>query len=544
MTFLAADPASALQRVRDRAVLLNQVMVGGVVVLATFLALGIGTVLHVMPLMMGLLLIFLATGTAFVVPWERGPVGLMLLLPLVDIFAIMLLCAAAPASGFPLLWTFPAMWVGSSLGALGVVAGTTVITAAYWGAVVLNYEQPVTPTLAVLPVVIAGLATIASVASWRSGAQRVVLEKQSRELRRAVERARRQEDLVTEVLDAVDFGVVRLTSDGEQVVTNDAIGRLRLTPGAGDPTTAYAEDGITVLDPDELPLARARRGEEADSTLVWFGEPGDPARRALRFTCRRVTEADLAHGGMIVVAQDITAEELALRAREDLIASVSHELRTPLTSITGYVDLVLEDDRLPSPVRRSLEVVERNAARLLTIVSDLLAASSMSHMGVAFSLEPEDTDLIALVEASVEAFQLPAAERGMMIETAAPHPVRAYVDPHRIRQVVDNLVSNAVKYGDIGGHVRIDVLREEDRVAVVVGDDGPGVPEAEVPRLFDRFFRSALVRQSVTHGSGLGLAISRDIVRAHGGELTVRTRPGEGAEFTVQLPFLQIREEA
>lgn len=110
--------------------------------------------------------------------------------------------------------------------------------------------------------------------------------------------------------------------------------------------------------------------------------------------------------------------------------------------------------------------------------------------------------------------------------------------------MIDNLISNAVKYGRVRGRVEIEVRRHDDRITLTVGDDGPGVPAGEVPRLFERFFRSVLVRRSVTHGSGLGLSISRDIVLAHGGRLTVDTTLGEGTEFTMSLPVLPHREEA
>ncbi|MGW9627523.1 sensor histidine kinase [Microbacterium sp. NPDC055521] len=543
MTFLASDAPTALRHVGDRAVLLNQVLLGTAVLLAVLLSLAMGAVVGVDALMLGLTLIFIATGAAILVPWQRSPVGLVLLLPLIDIGAVMLLTLSSPASGFPLLWLFPAMWVGSTLGMLGVVGATVVVTMLYWASIVLVDAPPLLSAFVVFPIVVAGLATIAAVASWRSGAQRVVLEKQSRELRRAVDRARGQEELVTEALDAVDFGLIRLTANGDQVVANEAMARLHSAIGDTDVLQPFASDGLTPLADDELPLARARRGEEIDRTLVWFGAPGDLARRSLQFSSRRLTGKNIMHDGLIVVAQDTTAEELALRAREDLIASVSHELRTPLTSITGYVELVLDDETLSASSRRSLEVVERNAARLLAIVSDLVAASAMSRMGVSLSIRPERTDLTALAAASIESALLPAAERGMAIEMLADGPVWAHVDAHRIRQVIDNLVSNAVKYGRDRGRVEVEVRAEADRVALAVRDDGPGIPAGEVPRLFERFFRSALVRQSVTHGSGLGLSISRDIVVAHNGSLTVSTVLGEGAEFTMSLPSPAAREE-
>jgi signal transduction histidine kinase len=155
----------------------------------------------------------------------------------------------------------------------------------------------------------------------------------------------------------------------------------------------------------------------------------------------------------------------------------------------------------------------------------------------------EYTDLSAVVAAAIEAAQPRAAERRISIDTSDVEPVRTLADPHRMRQVVDNLLSNAIKYNDVGGRVHVSLTNDGSHVWMHVSDDGPGIPESEVPRLFERFFRSDRVRNSTTHGSGLGLAISREIVRAHAGEITVRTSAEGGATFVVRLPALTGEEE-
>ncbi|GAA3901517.1 sensor histidine kinase [Microbacterium invictum] len=534
MTGRVAVPKRVLGASRDRSILLNQVLLGSVVVFAAVVVSLFGVVQDVTLMTVGVTLVFIATGAAFVVPWTRTPPTLMLVLPLIDIAAIAMMRGAAPAGGLGLLWAFPVMWIAAAFGVWGALFGVVVISVTYWTLVATEPTQSMTPSTILLPVMIAGLAISAAFGSRRAFAQRVLLDKQSRLLQRSVDRARRQEDLVTEVLQAVDFGVIRLTPDGSLVVTNEAHARLQRAV-EGD-VRAYAADGITLLDPEDLPLARARRGEEFENALVWHGDPGAEERRALRSTARRLIDKDLSDAGMLIVTLDVTAEELALRSREDLIASVSHELRTPLTSITGYVELALDDPSLSPATRRSLEVVERNAGRLLDLVSDLLTASAASRMGVALSLHLESTDVSAIVMAAVEAAGPRAAERRVTIDTKAVDTVHTRADPHRLRQVVDNLLSNAIKYNRIAGRVEVGLTDDGTHVWIVVSDDGPGISESELPRLFERFFRSELVRRSTTHGSGLGLAISREIVRAHGGEITVRTAIGEGAAFVVRLP--------
>lgn len=541
MTIPRAATPSLIGRGRDRSLLLNQVLLGAVVLLSAVLVVLFDKIGDATLLMVGVTIVFLATGSAFILPWNRFPALSILILPLIDIAAITLLRAAAPEASLGLLWAFPAIWIASAVGGWGAVLGVTLISVAYWTQVWTDPSQEIGPSTFLFPVMIAGLATIAGLASRRSLAQRVLLDKQSQYLQRSVERARSQEDLVTEVLQAVDFGVIRLTTDGSLVVTNEAHGRLQRA--RADASRAYAADGITPIFDDALPLARARRGEEFENALVWHGDPGEERRRALKSTARRLFDKDMSDAGMIIVTLDVTAEELALRAREDLVASVSHELRTPLTSIMGYVELALDDPSLSPVSRRSLEVVERNSSRLLDLVADLLTASAASHRGVELTLHPELTDLSAIVEAAVESAMPRAVERRITIETRAVEKVQALADPLRMRQVLDNLLSNATKYNHPGGKVDVGLTRDDAHVWLAVTDNGPGIPESELPRLFERFFRSGLVRNSTTHGSGLGLAISREIVRAHGGEITVRTALDDGATFIVRLPAATTRED-
>ena len=125
---------------------------------------------------------------------------------------------------------------------------------------------------------------------------------------------------------------------------------------------------------------------------------------------------------------------------------------------------------------------------------------------------------------------------GIRVDASGVRSCPAVVDAHRLRQVVDNLLSTAVKYNTSGGVVLVSVAREADTVLITVADDGPGISPNEKGRVFERFFRADTVRNSSVHGSGLGLAISRDIARAHGGDITMTTEPGAGAVFTVHLP--------
>lgn len=531
----------ATDRTLGRSNALNQLLLGFVVLLLVCITLLTDQAGNRQELLVGLAAVFALTGAAVALPWNRIPPMWSAALPLCDIVAIAVLDASSPMLGFPLLWVFPATWLASSFGVPGLLVGSGAVSAFSWVPIVINPGQAFSAIGVMLPLVIMAVATIAHLASRRANAQRALLDKQARLLARTVEIARRQEDTVTEILNSVDFGVIRVAANGTLSFTNATHEQLQQAAlprrrEAGDTRRAvYAADGLTQIDLDEEPLARARRGEVFDSELVWYGAPGGP-RKALSITSRRLRDPDGGELGGIVVSRDVTAEVTALRAREDLVASVSHELRTPLTSIVGYLELVIDGDDLSENSRRRLEVAERNATRLLTIVADILSASADARGGVELSMSPEIASLDDVVRSAIESHIPRAAERWMSIEHSGIEATSAYIDPHRVRQVLDNLISNAIKYGKDGGTVTVGVTSDVDHAWLVVRDDGPGIAADELPRLFERFYRSDSVRKTSTHGSGLGLAISRDIVRSHGGEITVQSVPGEGSTFIVRLP--------
>jgi signal transduction histidine kinase len=545
MAFLSEDARRTRvhDSTRDRTVLLNQLLLAGVTLVVSVVALLLGEVLRPTSLVVGLIIIYVSAAAAIIVPWKRLPYWVGGILPAIDILGVAFLRDSAPAAGLGLLWAFPVMWIAAVFGLLGVVLSTLVTTTLLVVLISLDPAGRISTSTFLLAILLAALGTLVAIFTRRAHVQRELLEKQSAHLKLSVDRARRQEDLVTGVLDAVDFGVIRITPTGELVMTNEAHGRLQggVTPG-GEELPGFAADGTTALEPGAQPLSRARRGEVFENELVWYGNPGE-GRRALSVTARRLTDIDGSAAGTIVVSRDVTNEEQALRAREDLVASVSHELRTPLTSIIGYLELALDGPPLPETTRRDLEVAERNAGRLLELVADILAVSAASRHGVDLQVNPQPTDVAAILAGAVESIAPRAAERRITIDTSGVDTAVASVDPHRVRQVMDNLLSNAVKYHRDGGTVRAASTSDGVHVWVTVSDDGPGISDEEQPQLFERFFRSDAVRNSTTHGSGLGLAISREIVHAHRGEIFVQSQPGRGATFTVRLPVALEEED-
>lgn len=523
----AASDASDLAR--DRAVLLNQILLTAVVFIVAGLAVVGSFAGDAALFFLGVVLVFAVAGATLLVPWNRLHPVWVALVPALDGVAITLMQFAAPGTTLGLLWVFPATWLAASFGLVGLWS----VIAAMLGVnvlVFLSTGDPLGAMTILVPVVLVAVAVGSHVAASRSTAQRNLLVKQSDLLRRLLETTRLQEQTVTEVLDAVDFGVIRVGRDGRVAVTNDAHARLQRAVGGEGTAPAFRDDGVTPLPDDERPLERALRGEGFDDAVAWFGS--DPAtRRALSITARRLVDDTGADAGVVVVSRDVTTELLALRARDELVASVSHELRTPLTSIIGYLDLAIDAPATPADVRRDLQVAERNAERLLLIVGDILAASSTAA-SAATSVEPRVVAVQDIVAASAQALRPRADARGVLVHLDEVRPATGWADPDRLRQVVDNLVANAVTYNREGGHVHLATAMDAGWTRIVVRDTGQGMSEDECARLFQRYYRAGA---QVT-GTGLGLAISRDIVRQLGGEITVTSAVGVGSTFVVKVP--------
>jgi signal transduction histidine kinase len=195
----------------------------------------------------------------------------------------------------------------------------------------------------------------------------------------------------------------------------------------------------------------------------------------------------------------------------------------------------MEDETLGDESRRFLGVVDRNSTRLLGLVSDLLFVAQIESGRLMLELGQANVQLLALE--SVEALR-PAAERGsveLRLDAAPVPPLQG--DAARLGQLLDNLVSNAVKFTPPGGRVVVALGASGDNVVLAVSDTGMGVPPAEQRRLFDRFFRTSSAQERAIEGTGLGLTIARAIVEAHGGSIDFTSVEGEGTTFRVQLPL-------
>ena len=271
-------------------------------------------------------------------------------------------------------------------------------------------------------------------------------------------------------------------------------------------------------------------GRETVSVMEFFSsEVGSPDAELVQMMTTISTQV----GQFIERTQ---AEREAERAKDEFFATVSHELRTPLTSIKGYAELMLGSlvEAGLEQERSYLEVIRRNTGRLERLVEDVLF---VARLGAGeFECQARPLDLRELIAGCVEAAQPKAGEKQIELTFKGHEVVQVRGDEDRLAQLIDNLISNALKYTPDGGRVGVRV-HGGNQAVVMVEDSGIGIPLAEQEQLFDRFFRGSSAEHQVIPGVGLGLTIAKGIVDSHGGQISVESGGSAGSTFSVELPL-------
>jgi len=240
--------------------------------------------------------------------------------------------------------------------------------------------------------------------------------------------------------------------------------------------------------------------------------------------------------GAVGVFFDISRLERLEIVRQEFLANVSHELRTPLTSILASAEtLESSTDNNATSNQRFLSIIHKNAARMQRLINDLLELSAIENLTV----DVERIKLYPLVEDAVNTLSVAAAERKVKVRNLVAKQAEVSADPHRLMQMLTNLVDNAIKFNREGGTVTIDHESGGNDV-IRVADSGEGIPAQHLDRLFERFYRVDRARSRNLGGTGLGLAIVKHLARAHGGDVSVTSRLGEGSEFKIQLPHSSV----
>jgi two-component system phosphate regulon sensor histidine kinase PhoR len=353
--------------------------------------------------------------------------------------------------------------------------------------------------------------------------------------------SRRLNDLETErarmaaILSGMVEGVLVVDGDGRLRLANDAAQRM-LNLDSDLIGRHYVE---AVRQPGVVgQLGAALKGEQRPPIEV----PLDAVAPAggLRIFRAQATPASIHGDGAVLVLHDISDLRRVDRVRRDFVANVSHELRTPLTAVRGYVEALMEEPVELGQRRKFLEVIDRHTRRMERLVRDLLQLARLDA-------QQETADVHAIDVATL--FRSVVADLSDRIENQKLHvditvdAAAAVIeaDPTKMHDALQNLIENAVNYSAEGGRVELDAGLGGDRVLLSVGDYGPGLPEADLGRVFERFYRVDKSRTRDPGGTGLGLSIVRHLVELHGGKVSAANRPEGGAIFTISLPHTRNR---
>lgn len=335
------------------------------------------------------------------------------------------------------------------------------------------------------------------------------------------------------ILDLSDDMFILLERDGKVRWISRQVARMRRVDAQ---RAAGRELTSIVPDPNLLRAVQQAVATGKSRQISIKLEPDETELAARVVPIAPSPEADVE--AVVVALSELALEKQLQTMRREFVANVSHELRSPLTSILGYAETLLYDPPEDEEQRsRFLVAVVREAQRMQRLVEDLLNLSRIESGRAS----PQFTaaNLHNIAGRVLTQLRGQAERAGVNLSNDVPPDLRLECDPGQIEQVVYNLVSNGVQYTPAGGSVTVSAWVEGAKVMLRVTDTGVGIPRADLPRIFERFYRVDKARSRATGATGLGLAIVKHIVDAHRGKVFVESEPGHGASFTIELPLTQ-----
>ena len=353
------------------------------------------------------------------------------------------------------------------------------------------------------------------------------INRMAQQMRAQLADAESERDRLDSVLSGMAEGVLVVAEDGRIILANPRLREFLEAWG----------------DVEGRPLPEVFRNPELDHALQEASLSDAPVVRELELRAPQPRTLLLhaerfpregPRAGTVIVINDITDIRRVDKVRRDFIANASHELRTPLTAIQGFADTLATGNIETPQQQHYLEVIARNAQRMSDLIDDLLALSRIEQDG--FDLEITQVDLRRIAEMALSDFQTRFEKAGLELRFHPEPCPLALGDRRAIEQVLSNLLSNAARYTNEGGHVDLSVSAEADRVLLRVRDDGIGIPEHSRERIFERFYRVDAARSRAVGSTGLGLAIVKHLVSQMDGEISVESELEAGSCFTVSMP--------
>lgn len=350
------------------------------------------------------------------------------------------------------------------------------------------------------------------------------------------EARRRDSRRLAAVFDAMGEGVLVLDNAGHILSANPAFREL---------LGAWGEI-------DGRPVREVIRNVEINRLLDDVRASSDPILRDIEIQRPTSHRVMLTHGigiptegkreGLLIVFHDVTQLRRLDRVRRDFVANASHELRTPLTAIQGYAETLATGSLSPKDAAPQLEIILRNARRMSQLIEDLITLSRIEEEPEPNERSPIDVERVA---SQMLADLQPRFERAQLtaeVVSTSDSPL-AWADRLSVEQILENLVTNAIRYTDAGGSVTILIENKAERLQITVSDTGIGIPEESQDRIFERFYRVDAARTRAVGSTGLGLSIARRLVEALGGQIGVDSQLGAGSHFWFNLPVPAVPAE-
>jgi len=335
------------------------------------------------------------------------------------------------------------------------------------------------------------------------------------------------------ILESMHEGVLALDTQ-ERVITVNRAAEALLGVVATQAKGHTIQEVVRNVALQRLLVAAVHSPEPTTADIVLRGA----GERFLQATATALRDAQGREIGVLVVLNDVTQLRHLENIRRDFVSNVSHELKTPITSIKGFVE-TLRDGALEDREHagRFLEIIARHAERLHAIIEDLLALSRLEQDSDGYDIPRLETSLLEVIQAAILDCAAKAEAQHVTVLPTCAAELRAAVNAPLLEQALVNLLENAITYSNPESRVWVTAHQEDDLLVIAVRDQGIGIPQDHLDRIFERFYRVEKARSRERGGTGLGLAIVKHIAQVHGGQVLVTSAVGQGSTFMLRLPL-------
>src|SRR5699024_3746047 len=348
-------------------------------------------------------------------------------------------------------------------------------------------------------------------------------------LRHAMATTEEERRKLESVLSNMSDGVIATDDSGVITLINKAAAKLI----GKDPTRVEGEFLPDVLRLDEQNIDLSALHDQG-SVVIDYSDRNELFVIRANFSTIVDEHGDIT--GFITVISDVTEQEKIERERREFVSNVSHELRTPLTTLKSYMEALIDGawrDKTIAP--RFLGVAQKETERMIRMVNDLLQLSKMDNKD--YTLHTEKFDFMSYFHEVIDRFEMNKEKSIRLKRDLARGPLFVQFDKDKMTQVMDNIISNAIKYSPEGGVIHFKARRQNNQLCIAIKDEGPGIPYKKIDKIFERLYRADKARSRKLGGTGLGLAISKELVEAHGGHIWADSVEGKGTTIFFTLPL-------